>query len=131
MTVHLHYKGGANSRIKKQNVISISKAPGALFRENTVLCRQKCKVRKLKHSFHVKHSGSPGKQTKTYYVKYTLKITLMENFALKKKDSKMSFPFELIRQKCRSSTGGQKVSALVPAKGIVMLLDAKRDCKGG
>ena len=36
MSVHLHYKGGANSRVKKQNLISISKAPGALFRENTV-----------------------------------------------------------------------------------------------
>ena len=37
MTVYLQYKGGANWRVKKQSHISISKAPGALFRKNTVL----------------------------------------------------------------------------------------------
>ena len=36
MTVHLQYKGGANWRVKKQSHISISKAPEALFREDTV-----------------------------------------------------------------------------------------------
>ena len=36
MTVLLQYKGGTNWRVKKQNHISISKAPGALFRKNTV-----------------------------------------------------------------------------------------------
>ena len=34
--VYLQYKGGAIWRVKKQSHISISKAPGALFRENTV-----------------------------------------------------------------------------------------------
>ena len=36
MTVHLQYKGGANWRVKKPSLISISKAPGALLRKNTV-----------------------------------------------------------------------------------------------
>ena len=35
--VYLQYKGGAIWRVKKQSHISISKAPGALFRENTVI----------------------------------------------------------------------------------------------
>ena len=35
MTVNLQYKGGANWRVKKPSLISISKAPGALFRKNT------------------------------------------------------------------------------------------------
>ena len=37
MIVYLQYKGGAIWRVKKQSHISISKAPGALFRENTVV----------------------------------------------------------------------------------------------
>ena len=37
MTVHLQYKGGANWRVKKPSFISISKAPGALFRKNMVI----------------------------------------------------------------------------------------------
>ena len=37
MTVHLQYKGGADWRIKKLSHISISKAPGTLFRTNTVI----------------------------------------------------------------------------------------------
>ena len=36
MTAHLQDKGGANWMVNKQSHISISKAPGALFRENTV-----------------------------------------------------------------------------------------------
>ena len=36
MTVYLQYKGGAFWRVKKSSFISISKAPGALFRRNTV-----------------------------------------------------------------------------------------------
>ena len=34
--VYLQYKGGAIWRVKKQSHISISKAPGALIRKNTV-----------------------------------------------------------------------------------------------
>jgi len=37
MTVYLQYKGGANWRVKKPSLISISKAPRALFRKNTVV----------------------------------------------------------------------------------------------
>ena len=36
MTVYLQYKGGAYWKVKKQSHISISKAPGALIRKNTV-----------------------------------------------------------------------------------------------
>ena len=36
MTVHLQCKGGSDWRVKKQSHISISKAPGALFRKISV-----------------------------------------------------------------------------------------------
>ena len=49
MTAHLQYKGGANWRVKKPSFISISKAPGGLFRKNTVLEKRWEKVEKFKN----------------------------------------------------------------------------------
>ena len=47
MTDCIQYIGGANWRVKKQSHISISKAPGALFRENTVMILQHCVKQKF------------------------------------------------------------------------------------